>query len=527
MKQIVDVVDATPSKRLYNSIIADYDINKAICELVDNALDIWKIAGRSKNLTIEINLDINQQRINVVDDAGGIAAKDLQYVIAPGYSKNDQSAETIGIFGVGTKRAVVALAQEIKIRTRQNGDTFQVEFDDNWINQSTDWELAVFKVDPIPENTTQIDLIRLRKVIHPVTIMKLSYHLSVTYAIFLKDHRLSIKINNDRIQPIVFEDWAFPPSFEPRAFFGKLPIKDAKEVNVFATAGLITSSSPSSGEYGVYFYCNDRLIVKGLKSYDVGFASGLSGKPHADISLARVIICLHGEARLMPWNSSKSDINTSHDVFLALRQWLLNVVKDYTSLSRKLSKVEGGWPENVFKYKTGKMIEVNLEQFPETNASYLPPLPLVQPRYSKVVQQANQKTSIKRPWTKGLYESIIAVDYILKQSFEQKNRFALILLDSTLEIAFKEYLVNDSGVYYSNSALLSLFEKRHLVHNEIKKYIKISKANWKKIIHFYDIRCQLVHRRATDNITNSQIENYRKIVESVLKKMFKLVFPVK
>ena len=49
----------------------------------------------------------------------------------------------------------------------------------------------------------------------------------------------------------------------------------------------------------------------------------------------------------MPWNSSKSDINSSHEVFLAIQNWLVHVVKDYTSLSRRLNKLDGGWPESV------------------------------------------------------------------------------------------------------------------------------------------------------------------------------------
>lgn len=63
MKQEVDVLDATPSKRLYLSIIADYDTNKAICELVDNALDIWTLGGRSSPLRIDVVIDKIQQRI--------------------------------------------------------------------------------------------------------------------------------------------------------------------------------------------------------------------------------------------------------------------------------------------------------------------------------------------------------------------------------------------------------------------------------------------------------------------------------
>jgi sensor histidine kinase regulating citrate/malate metabolism len=118
-------VDATPSKRLYLSIIADYDVNKAICELVDNAIDLWTIGKRRTNISISIQLDPSQQRIDVVDNAAGISEADLAFVIAPGYSKNQDSSETIGIFGVGTKRAVVALAQDVKIRTRQ-----RAQFDD-------------------------------------------------------------------------------------------------------------------------------------------------------------------------------------------------------------------------------------------------------------------------------------------------------------------------------------------------------------------------------------------------------------
>jgi hypothetical protein len=40
MKTEVEQVDATPTKRLFLSIIADYDITRSISELIDNALDL-------------------------------------------------------------------------------------------------------------------------------------------------------------------------------------------------------------------------------------------------------------------------------------------------------------------------------------------------------------------------------------------------------------------------------------------------------------------------------------------------------
>jgi len=524
MKQEAQVLDATPSKRLYLSIIADYDINKAVCELVDNALDIWTLGQRATNLAIDIDLDQNQQRIGVTDNSGGVAQADLSNIIGPGHTKTSELDETIGIFGVGTKRAVVALAQQVRIYTRQNGDTFLIEFDDDWIKQSDDWKLVAYRVDPIPEGTTQIELVKLRTRITENTIEQLRMHLSATYAIFLKNQMLHLSLNRTKVTPMTFENWAFPPDYEPRIYNGDIRTQDGNKVHVSATAGLTTESSPAGGEYGVYFYCNDRLIVRALKTFDVGFATGLSGKPHADISLARVIIKLNGPARLMPWNSSKSEVNPSHQVFQSMRSWLLQVVKDYTSLSRRLSKAEGGWHENIFKYPSGNTVEVAINDFPNANTSYLPPLPEAKPRYGSVMKRMNKNVSAQRPWTTGLYESVVATDWILKQSLEQKNRIALIILDSTLEIAFKEFLVNDSGTHYSDKNLLGIFAQRHLVHQEVKKYVRISKSAWKKINHYYRIRCQLVHQRVTVAIPDPQIDDFRNTVETVLKKLFKLQF---
>lgn len=223
----------------------------------------------------------------------------------------------------------------------------------------------------------------------------------------------------------------------------------------------------------------------------------------------------------MPWNSSKSDISTKHEVFVALHTWLVQVVKDYASLSRIWM---GDWPEKVFKHKTGTIKEVKIDDFPTVKKSFLPPLPKSRPRYGEIITQKNKQVAKKKPWTRGLYEGVIAADLISKQHLEQKNRIALIVLDSTLEIAFKEYLVNDSGTAYSNSKLLSIFSNRTDVHNEIKKYVKIKEDTWKKIKHYYDLRCKLVHEKATAGITDPQIEDFREVAEGVLGKLYKLRF---
>ena len=271
----------------------------------------------------------------------------------------------------------------------------------------------------------------------------------------------------------------------------------------------------------MYFYCNDRLVARGLKTFEVGFIRGLAGLPHPKVSLTRVLVYLNGDARSMPWNSSKSDINTNHAVFVALHDSLAEVVKGYASLSRIWM---GDWPNQVFRHKTGTIKEVQIDNFPTVNKSFLPPLPKSRPRYGEIITQANRKIAKKKPWTKGLYEGVIAADLISKQRLEQRNRIELIVLDSTLEIAFKEYLVNESGTPYSDKLLLSIFGNRSSVHAEIKKYVNIKKDTWKKIDHYYNLRNKFVHEKATVGVDDSQIRDFRDVVESVLKKLYKLKF---
>lgn len=238
----------------------------------------------------------------------------------------------------------------------------------------------------------------------------------------------------------------------------------------------------------------------------------------------RVLLFISGSARLMPWNSSKSDINTSHEVFMEIRNWLVNVVSDYASLSRRFNKMEGGWPENVFKYDKGQIVYEKVGNFSTANTSYLPQLPEFKVRYSQKVKNANKDLSRDKPWTRGLYETIVAVDLLSKQNLEQKNRICLILLDSTLEIAFKEYLVNESGALYSDERLQNIFKNRGSVHQEIKQHAfdKISAIDWSSVEYYYKARCDLIHRKATATISDTEISNYRLVVIRILQNLFGL-----
>ncbi|MDN3548921.1 ATP-binding protein [Mucilaginibacter aquaedulcis] len=524
MKQKIKDVEASPSKRIYHSIIADYHLDIALCELIDNALDNWKYSGKKQKLTVKIDLDYSRQIIQISDDSGGLKEDEIQLIVSPGYSKNIGDDLSIGFFGVGSKRAVVALAEEIKIFTRfKKEKTLYVEINDSWISDSS-WDVEVFQVDNIAENSTLIELVKLRSPLVEDNHAEAVNHLGATYSQFLINEDFEIILNDRTVDPITFESWSFPLGFEPTNFSGKIDLGTKGSVDVNILGGLTRSGDPSGGEYGAYFYCNRRLIARAYKGSEIGYRQIRIGQPHPSVSLARAIIKINGPASLMPWNSSKSDINIKHPTYIALLEHIDQVLYHYSQLSKKWS-TGGGWEQNIFKYKTGDIKEENVDIITASTRIHLPPIPRVaQHKFVDIIKIQNRELAREKPWVKGHYEAIIAVDELPKLKLEQNNRISLLILDSTLEIAFKDYLVNESPNTISETRLSGIMQDRSQVHTEVRKTVRMTRKVWKRIEYYYKLRSELVHKRANVTISNDDLKIFRETVEYALNKMFKLTF---
>lgn len=521
MKRERKTVDGTPNKRLFWSIISDYNLNTSICELIDNALDIWLKNERKMSLTIKIDLDWNRQLIRIQDCAGGVAEEELQVLVSPGASNNNPEENIIGLFGVGSKRAVVALAEDIKIFTRHKSNkSFEIDIDEKWLADTT-WDMPIYEVDEIPENTTIVDLSKLRIIVSEEEVEALRAHLSETYALFLKRPNFEIILNDIPIEPIEFDEWAYPPGFEPRCCLGEIITSDNKTVGIELHAGLIRKKEPGKDDYGVYFYCNDRLIIKEVKDREVGYVTKLAGIPHFDASLARVIVKLYGAANLMPWNSSKSAVNFGHHIFRALESFLIPVVSDYSSLSRRL---KGHWEEEVFAYPKGDIEYVDAKDITKAKRSFLPPLPKIRKHRIDVLKATNKELLEDQPWLLGIVEAIGAIEIIDRQKLETKNRISLILLDSNFEIALKEYIVHNPDINLGSRTLKQIFKNRDDVIKVVNQKVILNPTLLTKIKHYYLLRNKLIHERATVDVTDTDVVNYLITVQRVLNLLFGLEF---
>ena len=519
MRRESKIVDGTPDKRLFWSIITDYSLDTSVCELIDNSIDIWTRNNKHRSLKIIVDLDVVARSIRISDNAGGVPEHELQKLISPGATTNDPNNQTIGIFGVGSKRAVVALAEIIRIQTRHNeGKSFQIDIDNSWL-ESPDWDMPVYEIDEIDAGTTSIGLNGLRFELIEEASEGLRHHLSETYALFLAQENLEIIFNGNPLDPRMFDKWAYPPDFEPRYYMFEITPEPTQKVGVEIYGGLIIDRDPVAENYGVYFYCNDRLIMKDVKDREVGYIKGYAGVPHPDASLARVIIKFNGPAKLMPWNSTKSSINYGHPTFAAIHNLLLPVISDFSSLSRRL---KGSWESDVFKHRNGDMTYLDIDDVTDVKKSYLPPLPRVRKKSIDHLKESNAEVIAEKPWVLGLLDSLAAQEIIGRQRLETRNRIALILLDSTFEIALKEYIVHTQGLDRGGRSLEELFKQRDAVISVVKQKIDFEPATLQLIQHYYLMRNKLIHERATVDVTDSDIARYRTAINECLRMLFNI-----
>jgi len=202
MKKESKILDGTPKKRVFWSIISDYSINTSVCELIDNALDMWLKNRRTTDLSVELDLDTHNRTITIVDDAGGVPESELQVLISPGATLNKPDKTVIGMFEVGSKRAVVALAQNVKIRTRCGaGKSYRIDLDESWL-EDENWDMPVYEVDDIPPGTTIVDLTSLRYTLDDEALENLRMHLQETYSQFLVKDNFKISLNSEPITPL-------------------------------------------------------------------------------------------------------------------------------------------------------------------------------------------------------------------------------------------------------------------------------------------------------------------------------------
>lgn len=358
-----------PSKSLFISMLTrDISLADCIVDLLDNSADGIKesrrragkpapLANEYKGYSVRIDFDGN--RFSIKDNCGGIPIKvAMDYAFRFGRRDEDDQdlaeAHTIGLYGIGMKRAMFKMGKSIDVVSSDGNESFRMALDvDHWRKQRDpddpdrdDWDFPL--TDIVREKTkvpvgTSVEITQLFKNIArefetPGFANGLIHSLRRQYA-FIVNNGIRLSVNKHTVSAIM-------PTFKVGEQLAPMRvIEDAGGVKMDITAGLASpppeddsseSLYPEAETYGWYVVCNDRVVVTADKTSLTGW--GVSPVPtwHPQYyGFLGVVRFDADDPRLLPWTTTKRNVDASSDVYRRALAVMGECTKEFVDYTNK------------------------------------------------------------------------------------------------------------------------------------------------------------------------------------------------
>lgn len=363
---------ANPTKAFFVRMITrDITLEDCIFDLIDNSIDgAWELAG-GRPMSLDDNTDLSQYRISIEvtrdrfsihDNCGGISLDEaVNYAFTFGRRENAQTENfSIGVYGIGMKRAVFKLGSIIDIRSTYSENdaltSFNVPVDvEAWLAAGDkNWDFDIDEAENSAEAGVNIDITDLNEAAaqsfdSPRFIQDLRRVIARDYALHL--HRgLTIEVGG---KPVI--GW----SIELRQGGDFLPMRSSFEeqvgeetVYIEILAGMEASppdDSEPDGDWdenqnrsGWYVICNGRIVLAADKSSLTGW--GTDGWPqwHPQYSgFMGLIIFSSRKADLLPLTTTKRSVDATSSIYRQYRSHMREPTKAwiaYTNVRKQNEK---------------------------------------------------------------------------------------------------------------------------------------------------------------------------------------------
>ena len=347
-KPSTDAAQASPTKQFFVSMLTrDINLADAILDLLDNCLDGAMRLANGKDVDYAkhfVNIEIAENHFSIVDNCGGIprdVAKNYAFKLGREPDDNrDSEAETIGMYGVGMKRAIFKMGRNALVRTRHGDDMFEVPITSQWL-EAKNW-------DPLPINEPTEAKERLSEPGTSIFVTDLyagvSRHfdneafenevrtaIAEHFTMFIQ-WGLRVELNSKPVESVRVEVLV---SLDEERAAPYIYQKTIDDVLVSITVGLNTGKSlgdddeedagferdRSSATAGWTVLCNDRAVIVGDKSRLTGWGDGIP-LYHPQFAIITGIIEFRSKrADKLPVTTTKRALDTSSNV------WLESLVK--------------------------------------------------------------------------------------------------------------------------------------------------------------------------------------------------------
>lgn len=369
MSHTEKIAKAFPAKRFFvDMLVRDIELQDAILDLLDNCVDGAMRSTQSGPANpnrpydgFSADIDFNHDHFSIRDNCGGIPiALAEQYAFRMGRAdlNRDSNIPTVGVYGIGMKRAIFKLGKNsiIKSQTEQGG--FSVEITPAWLDSDDDWELPLNETPKTLESAgTEITVTQLRDGIPRLFADETDFERTLKSSIsayygFIIEKGFTVKVNGESISPIKVsliideQNLATKDGISPYVYRGQID-----GVDVILSIGLYRSlpseseeeealqGRPSTEKAGWTIVCNDRVVLFADKTRVTGWGEATVPQYHTQfISIAGTVVFRSNDASKLPLTTTKRGIDGNSELYLAVKEFMREGLKLYTDFTNKWKK---------------------------------------------------------------------------------------------------------------------------------------------------------------------------------------------
>jgi Histidine kinase-, DNA gyrase B-, and HSP90-like ATPase len=354
----------SPAKRFFVEMLTrDIELADAVLDLLDNCVD-GALRGKGTNAKrpyegFHAHIELAPDKFQISDNCGGIPrrlAEDYAFRFGRPDRDRDQDLATVGVYGIGMKRAIFKLGTNCTIQSKHGTESFSVTINQDWIDNDDSWDFEMSDFCPTQNaagTTVCIDQLHPRVKIAFETVKagfidEFSQIVQRHYS-YIIEKGFEIKVNNKLVVASNIQTQLDHSALEGKTGIGPYIYEaESDGVRVNLVMGLyenlptaIEQEESESGtrnkeSAGWTIICNDRVVVAADKTRLTGW--GEAGVPayHSQfIALAGVVIFTSNDAIKLPVTTTKRGIDQNSELFGQVKDVMREALKHFTSFTNR------------------------------------------------------------------------------------------------------------------------------------------------------------------------------------------------
>lgn len=362
---------ASPTKQFFVSMLTrDIELRDAILDLLDNCVD-GILRSSKPDFTsatpyagFEAKIVMADDHFQIVDNCGGIpidTAKKYAFAMGkPEGASADRPPATVGMYGIGMKRAIFKLGTEALVESL-NDTGFSVEFTAEWMSTEgwNDLPIRELPDGKLPTKGTSITVMELNDEVkaafssngwiddfRKIVAQHYSIILSKGFSVFIGkalEEALPItpepflllqtsEVSGGRITPYIYK--GLMEGVDVEIYAGLY-----RELLTAEEADREEETRGTTDDAGWTVACNDRVVIWKDKTRLTGWGEANVPNYHGQfIAITGIVLLRSDDPSKLPLTTTKRGIDAASNVYSEAKDLMREATKSLTSFTNKWKK---------------------------------------------------------------------------------------------------------------------------------------------------------------------------------------------